>query len=110
MFIFLKVRLLKNNVNTFLASTAANYFGSESILNDNNYKNKIEGEDFVTWCTTSKAEHSKCQQLSRTSQLDKAFYGQDYIEIRCKRVRDNFIMLYCCEHFTNITYQKLILL
>ncbi|XP_045455298.1 melanotransferrin [Melitaea cinxia] len=70
------------------SSTAANFFGSESILNDNNYKNKVEGEDFVTWCTTSKAEQSKCELLARASQLDKAFYGQDYIEIRCKRAFD----------------------
>ncbi|CAH2097003.1 unnamed protein product [Euphydryas editha] len=73
-----------------IASTAANFFGSESIINenDNNYKNKVEGEDFITWCTTSKAEQNKCQQLARTSVLDKGLYGQDYIEIRCKRAFD----------------------
>ncbi|XP_050357433.1 melanotransferrin [Nymphalis io] len=73
---------------TLLITTAAANFWSESIPNDISYQPKVEGEDFITWCTTSIAEQKKCLKLANISVQDKGLFGQDYIEIQCKRAFD----------------------
>lgn len=49
---------------------------------------KVEGQDVVTWCTTSIAAQEKCEKLTKIAQLDKGLLGADYIEIQCKRAFD----------------------
>ncbi|XP_047539864.1 melanotransferrin [Vanessa atalanta] len=75
-------------VITLITSATANFFASESIANDNSYQPKVEGQDFITWCTTSIPEQKKCLKLANISVQDKGLFGQDYIEIQCKRAFD----------------------
>ncbi|XP_032523244.2 transferrin 2 [Danaus plexippus] len=49
---------------------------------------KIEGENILTWCTTSVAENEKCEKLIKIAMQDKSLFGKDWIEIQCKRAFD----------------------
>ncbi|KAI8423112.1 hypothetical protein MSG28_014195 [Choristoneura fumiferana] len=69
------------------ASVEANYFESEGI-NGVFTAPKVEGQDVVTWCTTSIPEQAKCEKLMKIAQLDRGLFGPDYIELQCKRAFD----------------------
>jgi hypothetical protein len=62
------------------------YYGSESISNGINRIQKVEGQDVVTWCTTSVPEQEKCEKLMKTIIQDKGLFDKDFIELQCKRV------------------------
>ncbi|CAK1594537.1 unnamed protein product [Parnassius mnemosyne] len=64
---------------------AGYYYGdkvSQSILQKEKEKNR------VTWCTTSVLEQEKCEKLTKAAMLDKGLFGDDYIEVACKRAFD----------------------
>ncbi|CAH2244764.1 jg22216, partial [Pararge aegeria aegeria] len=70
-----------------LPTCNANYFGSETLSNGVLVP-KVEGEDVVSWCTTSVLEQKKCLKLSQTAMQDKGLFGRDYIDIQCKQAFD----------------------
>lgn len=76
---------LKFNLYVFLAVVKAMY-GSEHVINNIAQETLTEGQDVVTWCTTSLLEQEKCEKLAKTAMQDKGLFGKDYIEIHCKRV------------------------
>ncbi|XP_041985577.1 melanotransferrin [Aricia agestis] len=51
--------------------------------------NKVEGQDLITWCTTSILEQTKCEQLANITAQEKDLFGLDYIPLKCKRAFDS---------------------
>lgn len=82
----------------FSASVEADYFETEGI-NGVFTAPKVEGQDIVTWCTTSIPEQAKCEKLIKIAQLDRGLFGSDYIELQCKRVRKDNI----CKNYKELT-------
>ncbi|CAB3258368.1 unnamed protein product [Arctia plantaginis] len=64
------------------------YGGRKNLINDINKVPKVEGEDIITWCTTSLLEQAKCEKLARSVMQDKGLFGKDFIELQCKRAFD----------------------
>ncbi|XP_004927626.1 transferrin 2 [Bombyx mori] len=69
------------------AQTSANYFGSENVNKIGSIQRK-EGQDLITWCTISALEQKKCEKLMKSSLQDKGLFGNDYIELQCKKAFD----------------------
>lgn len=65
----------------------ANIYGSD-VINGINKLPKVEGQDVITWCTTSILEQTKCEKLAKSVMQDKGLFGKDYIELQCKRAFD----------------------
>ncbi|XP_049880568.1 melanotransferrin [Pectinophora gossypiella] len=77
-------------LSIIVAVTNAGYYSKESVQNIiHDIKTpKIEGQDIVTWCTTSVLEQAKCEKLMVTAMQDKGLFGRDYFELQCKRAFD----------------------
>ncbi|XP_053619563.1 transferrin 2 [Plodia interpunctella] len=73
---------------SFLIADTAARFGSEVVTNTFKKYIPIEGQEVLTWCTTSLLEHEKCEKLMRIVMLDKGLFGEEYIELQCKRAFD----------------------
>ncbi|XP_048001639.1 melanotransferrin [Leguminivora glycinivorella] len=71
-----------------LISTALASVSGSGGINEVFVPPKVEGQDVVSWCTTSIAAQEKCEKLTKIAQLDKGLLGADYIEIQCKRAFD----------------------
>lgn len=65
--------------------TNGSYLNSDS--NGISSPQKIEGQDVVTWCTTSLAAQYKCTQLAEVIAKERTLFGPEYIELQCVRVR-----------------------
>lgn len=63
------------------------FYGSENINSIGNVP-IVEGQDILTWCTTSALEQEKCEKLTKTAIQDKGLFGKDYIELSCKQAFD----------------------
>ncbi|CAH0401632.1 unnamed protein product [Chilo suppressalis] len=70
------------------SSAYCNFYGSESV-NSLSKNPKVEGEEVITWCTTSILAQEKCEMLMKYSMQDKGLFGNDYIELQCKRAFDS---------------------
>ncbi|KAH9643184.1 hypothetical protein HF086_010636 [Spodoptera exigua] len=71
-----------------IGTTSASIYGSENAINGINKVPKIEGQDIITWCTTSLLENQKCEKLAQSVLQDKGLFGKDFIELKCKRAFD----------------------
>ncbi|CAH0721117.1 unnamed protein product, partial [Brenthis ino] len=73
-----------------ITSTTADFSYREPITNviTDKDKPKVEGEDVVSWCTTSIAEQKKCEKLADAIIKDKGLFGKHFFEIQCKRAFD----------------------
>lgn len=85
------------NMNTYkiitltfilIGITNASIYGSENAINGINKVPKVEGQDIITWCTTSLLENQKCEKLAQSVLQDKGLFGKDFIELKCRRAFD----------------------
>ncbi|XP_050683474.1 melanotransferrin isoform X1 [Leptidea sinapis] len=77
-----------NILITLFVSVSGSYYGSQGVSNGIIQEPKIEGQDLVTWCTTSIPEQEKCEKLAKAVLQDKGLFGKNFIEIKCKRAFD----------------------
>ncbi|CAH0597731.1 unnamed protein product [Chrysodeixis includens] len=66
----------------------ASVYGADNSLNGVGKAPKVEGQDVITWCTTSLLENEKCEKLAKSVIQDKGLFGKDFIELQCKRAFD----------------------
>ncbi|KAJ0170825.1 hypothetical protein K1T71_013597 [Dendrolimus kikuchii] len=71
-----------------ICGVKGSYFDSKNVINSIGSIPKVEGQDIITWCTTSILEQEKCEKLMETAMQDKGLFGTDYIELNCKRAFD----------------------
>ncbi|CAH2059390.1 unnamed protein product, partial [Iphiclides podalirius] len=71
-----------------LRISEASYYYNDNLSQVLLQKEKDKNREFLTWCTTSVAEQEKCEKLANATLLDKGLFGDDYIEMTCKRAFD----------------------